>query len=51
MEVRNRDDGAPYFVIHGSLRGVMAHLGDPYIHLSLSHGRLNAIACVVLESG
>jgi holo-[acyl-carrier protein] synthase len=51
MEVRNRNDGAPYFVIHGSLRDVMTRLGYPNIHLSLSHGRLTAIAFVVLESG
>jgi holo-[acyl-carrier protein] synthase len=50
MEVRNYDDGAPYFVIHGSLQDHLAKLGHPQIYLSLSHRQLNAVACVVVES-
>jgi len=49
MEVRNREDGSPYFLIHGHLQEHIAQLGRPTVHLSLSHGLLNATAFVVVE--
>jgi phosphopantetheinyl transferase (holo-ACP synthase) len=50
MEVRNREDGSPLFSVRGSLREHLTQLGNPTIHLSMSHGRHNAVAFVIVES-
>ena len=49
MEVRNHPNGAPYFAIHGHLRQHLSGLGNPALHLSLSHGEGQAVAFVVIE--
>jgi holo-[acyl-carrier protein] synthase len=50
MEVRNRDNGEPYFAIHGTLRAHLRELGGPRIHLSISHGQGSAVATVIVEA-
>jgi len=49
MEVCNKKSGLPYFCIHGKLQTYLANLGDPAIHLSLSHGLFHATAFVVIS--
>ena len=49
MEVRNREDGSPYLVVSGQLLDHLAELGDPTLHLSMSHGVGHAAGFVVVE--
>ena len=49
-EVRNRDNGAPYFVLHGPLKAWAAVQSGLAIHLSLSDSADYATAMVVVEA-
>ncbi|MDP4088998.1 MAG: holo-ACP synthase [Bacillota bacterium] len=49
VEVRREDNGKPYVVLHNGARELAESFGDYTIHLSISHGRDNAVAYAVLE--
>lgn len=49
-EVRNRDNGAPYFALHGPLKAWAALQPGLAIHLSLSDSADYATAMVVVEA-
>jgi holo-[acyl-carrier protein] synthase len=49
VEVANRADGRPFFVVTGKAREIYDQLGATAAHLSLSHTAEHAIAQVVLE--
>jgi holo-[acyl-carrier protein] synthase len=49
VEVAARDSGAPYLILHGSVKDLFNSSGATVAHLSLSHTSEHAIAQVVLE--
>jgi holo-[acyl-carrier protein] synthase len=49
-EVRNRDNGAPYFELHGPLGRWAQRQAGLSIHLSLSDSSGHAVAMVVVEA-
>ena len=49
VEIAARDSGAPYLILHGSVRDLFNSSGATAAHLSLSHTSEHAIAEVVLE--
>lgn len=49
FEVRNNDQGAPEFHLHGAAPDRVAALGITTIHLSISHDTIVATAFVVAE--
>jgi holo-[acyl-carrier protein] synthase len=49
VEIASRDSGAPYLVLHASVKDLFDKSGATAAHLSLSHTSEHAIAQVVLE--
>ena len=49
IEIKNDEQGAPYFEISGEAREILENLGANKIHLSISHTTEHAIANVILE--
>ncbi|HEY8186466.1 MAG TPA: holo-ACP synthase, partial [Pyrinomonadaceae bacterium] len=49
VEIATRDSGAPYLVLHASVRNLFNSTGATAAHLSLSHTTEHAIAQVILE--
>ena len=50
MEVKRRDSGEPYVVLHGRGAELLAKRGGRVVLISLSHTELNAAAVTILES-
>jgi holo-[acyl-carrier protein] synthase len=49
VEIAARDSGAPYLILHGSVKDLFNSSGATAAHLSMSHTSEHAIAQVVLE--
>jgi holo-[acyl-carrier protein] synthase len=49
VEIAARDSGAPYLILHGSVKDLFNSSGATTAHLSMSHTSEHAIAQVVLE--
>jgi holo-[acyl-carrier protein] synthase len=49
IEIKNDEQGAPYFEISGEAREILERLGANKVHLSLSHTTEHAVANVILE--
>lgn len=49
MEIRRRDSGQPYVVLHGRALDLMKARGATALHISLSHTDNHAVASAVLE--
>ena len=49
IEVGRDEKGKPQIMLHGGARSIAEAYGDYKIHLSISHGRDNAVAYAVLE--
>lgn len=49
IEVRRKDSGAPYVVLHGKGNELLARLKANVIHLSLTHTATNSMAVAILE--
>ena len=49
VEIASRDSGAPYLVLHDSVKDLFDKSGATAAHLSLSHTSEHAIAQVILE--
>ena len=49
VEVAARDSGAPYLILHGTVKDLFNSSGATTAHLSISHTSEHAIAQVVLE--
>lgn len=50
MEVRRKDSGEPYVILHGGGQTLLAARGGARVFLSLSHTQTYAAAVAVLES-
>jgi holo-[acyl-carrier protein] synthase len=50
MEVKRKESGEPYVVLHGPGQELLAKRGARMVHLSLSHTTAHAAAVAVLES-
>lgn len=50
MEVKRKESGEPYVVLHGAGQELLAKRGARIVHLSLSHTAAHAAAVAVLES-
>jgi len=50
MEVLNDADGVPTLRVNGEARRILDGMGEPRVHLSLSHTTEHAIAYVILET-
>jgi len=50
MEIRRRESGEPYVVLHGKAQELMVARGGSRLHLSISHTEFYAAAVAVLES-
>ena len=50
MEVLNDADGVPTLGVNGEARRILKGMGEPRVHLSLSHTTEHAIAYVILET-
>ncbi len=50
MEIRRKETGQPYVVLHGKGQTLLAARGGREIHLSLSHTEKHATAIAILES-
>jgi holo-[acyl-carrier protein] synthase len=50
MEVRRKESGEPFVVLHGKGRDLFAARGAQKIHLSLTHTEHYAAATAILES-
>jgi holo-[acyl-carrier protein] synthase len=50
MEIRRRETGAPYVVLHGKGQELFAARGAQRLHVSLSHTEHYATATAILES-
>jgi len=49
IEIRNDENGSPYFEIRGEAQKILQKLGAEKIHLSISHTSKYAVAIVILE--
>ncbi|MDP6795437.1 MAG: holo-ACP synthase [Verrucomicrobiota bacterium] len=49
MEIRRRDTGAPYVILHGKGKELFESRGGSAVHLSLSHTSQQATAVAILE--
>ncbi len=49
VEVVNDEQGAPFLNLTGEARRMLKELGEPRVHLSLSHTSEHAVAHVILE--
>jgi holo-[acyl-carrier protein] synthase len=50
MEIRRKESGEPYVVLHGKGRTLLRKRGGLIVHLSLSHTASLATAVAILES-
>ena len=50
MEVKRRESGEPYLVLHGRGPALLAQRGGRIVLLSLSHTEQHATAVAILES-
>jgi holo-[acyl-carrier protein] synthase len=50
MEILNDTDGVPSLSARGEARRILDEMGEPRVHLSLSHTTEHAVAYVVLET-
>jgi holo-[acyl-carrier protein] synthase len=50
MEVKRKESGEPYVIMHGSGQDLLTKRGARLVHLSLSHTAAHAAAVAVLES-
>jgi holo-[acyl-carrier protein] synthase len=50
MEILNDADGVPSLNVKGEARRILNEMGEPRIHLSISHTAKYAVAFVVLET-
>ena len=50
MEILNDAEGVPSMNVKGEARRILDEMGEPRIHLSISHTTEHAIAYVVLET-
>ena len=50
MEIRRKESGQPYVVLHGQGQSLLAARGGREVHLSLSHTAAHATAVAILES-
>ena len=50
MEILNDTDGVPTMKVKDEARRILIEMGEPRIHLSLSHTTEHAVAYVVLET-
>ena len=49
IEVRRKESGAPYVVMHGKGQDLLIQLNANVIHLSITHTRENSAAVAILE--
>jgi holo-[acyl-carrier protein] synthase len=49
VEIGSRDSGAPYLILHATVKDLFNSSGATAAHLSLSHSTEHAIAEVILE--
>lgn len=49
IEIRRDELGKPFVILHNLAREIAEGFGDYTVHLSISHGRDNAVAYAVLE--
>jgi holo-[acyl-carrier protein] synthase len=49
VEVRRKDSGAPYVILHGKGQELLGTLKANVVHLSLTHTAKNSIAVAILE--
>ena len=49
MEIRRRESGEPYVVLHGKGADLMKARGAVHVHISLSHTEHSAAAVAILE--
>ena len=49
MEIRRKESGEPFVVLHGKGAALLAARGAQRVHLSLSHTEHNAAATAILE--
>jgi holo-[acyl-carrier protein] synthase len=49
IEVRRKESGEPYVVLHGKGSELMASRGGKVLHLTLSHTQNHAVAVAILE--
>jgi holo-[acyl-carrier protein] synthase len=49
MEIRRRESGEPFVVLHGNGEKLFSERGAKQLHLSLSHAENYAVATVILE--
>ena len=49
VEVKSRENGAPYLVLNGEALEVFHRLTGRHLHLSMSHTNEHAIAQVIIE--
>lgn len=49
MEVRRKESGEPYVVLHGAGELLLKRRGGRVVHLSLSHTQAHATAVAILE--
>ncbi len=49
IEIRRKDTGEPFVVLHGKGRELFALRGAKQLHISLSHTQLYAAATAILE--
>jgi len=50
MEILNDAEGVPTLHVNGEARRILEGMGEPRVHLSLSHTTEHAIAYVILET-
>jgi holo-[acyl-carrier protein] synthase len=49
MEIRRRESGEPYLILHAQGLALLAARGPARVHISLSHTAVHAVAMAVLE--
>jgi holo-[acyl-carrier protein] synthase len=50
MEIRRKDSGEPYVVLHGAAVGLLKACGGSTVRVSLSHTQQHATAVAIIES-
>jgi holo-[acyl-carrier protein] synthase len=50
IEIRRKDSGEPFIVLHGKGQTLLTERGGRMVHLSLSHTAVHATAIAILES-
>lgn len=51
IEIRHRESGAPYAVLHGAAEKRRKELGGGQVHVSISHIQAIAMAQAIMEDG